>query len=203
MGTKERKEREKEQVKGQILEAARDFFFTHGYEATSIRNIAEKAEYSPGAIYLYFKDKDDIFHQLQQEGFQLLNSKMLVLLAVSDPFERLKAMGRIYMDFAHDYPDYYDLMFVIRAPMRALEEDQEWVEGRTAYHFLLQVISDCKANNRFKNHDQDAFAYYIWATMHGIITLGSHGRKNVVCDAQRENIEELAYKEFLLMLEKF
>jgi AcrR family transcriptional regulator len=201
MGTKERKEREKKQVRIQILEAARDLFFSRGYEATSIRNIAEKVEYSPGAIYLYFKDKDNIFQELQREGFHLLNANMRVLGAVGDSFERLKAMGRIYMNFAKEYPEYYELMFVIKAPMRALEEDQEWVEGRDAYHFLIQVIDDCKANNRFNNHNTEAFAYYIWATMHGIITLGSNDRKRVVCDIHRENIEELAYLEFIKMLE--
>lgn len=202
MGIKERKEREREQVKEQILNAARELFFAFGYEATSIRSIAEKIEYSPGAIYLHFKDKDSLFHELQREGFNLLTLQMQVLLAVSDPFERLKAMGRIYMQFAKDYPDYYDLMFVIRAPMQALEEDQEWVEGNSAYHLLIQVVKECQNNGYFKDSDTDTFSYYIWATMHGIITLGKHGRNKVVCEACRNHIEELSFVEFIKMLEK-
>jgi AcrR family transcriptional regulator len=202
MGIKERKERERELIKEQILDAARELFFANGYEATSIRSIAEKIEYSPGTIYLYFKDKDSIFHDLQREGFNLLNQQMQVLLAVSDPFERLKAMGRVYMQFAKEYTDYYDLMFVIRAPMKALEDDEEWQEGNTSYHFLNHVVKDCQNNGYFKDSDTETFSYYVWATMHGIITLGKHGRNKVVCEASRNFIEEHAFQEFVKMLEK-
>lgn len=202
MGIKERKEREREQIKKQILTAARELFFAYGYEATSMRSIAEKVEYSPGAIYLHFKDKDAIFHELQLEGFHLLNEKMAVLLAVSNPFERLKAMGKVYMQFAKEYPDYYDLMFVIKAPMQALEEDEEWQAGETAYHLLIHVIKECQNTGHFKDRDTEAFSYYVWATMHGIITLGKHGRNKVVCEASRNFIEEFAYEEFVAMLEK-
>jgi AcrR family transcriptional regulator len=202
MGTKERKEREREQLKEHILTAARELFFALGYEATSLRGIAEKVEYSPGTIYLHYKDKDAIFHDLQREGFSLLNQQMQVLLAVGDPFERLKAMGRVYMDFAKKYPDYYDLMFVIRAPMRALEEDEDWIEGQTAYHFLNYVVKECQAKGYFAGSDLETFSYYVWATMHGIITLGKHGRNKVLCEATRNYIEEHAFQEFVKQLEK-
>jgi AcrR family transcriptional regulator len=62
-----RKERQKEELRGKILEAAKALFIERGFEETSIRNIAEKIEYSPTTIYLYFKDKDDIFYSLHQE----------------------------------------------------------------------------------------------------------------------------------------
>ena len=55
MGVADRKEREKEEMKTKILEAAKKLFLDHGFEKTSIRNIAEEIEYSPGTIYLYFK----------------------------------------------------------------------------------------------------------------------------------------------------
>ena len=68
-----RKERQKEELRGKILQAAKELFMKKGFEDTSIRNIAEKIEYSPTTIYLYFKDKDDIFCELHKEGFILLN----------------------------------------------------------------------------------------------------------------------------------
>lgn len=67
-----RKQREKEEMRALILDAARKIFLEKGYEHTSIRNIAEKIEYSPGTIYLYFKEKDEIFHALHEEGFRRL-----------------------------------------------------------------------------------------------------------------------------------
>ncbi len=80
-----RKERQKEELRGKILEAAKALFIERGFEDTSIRNIAEKIEYSPTTIYLYFKDKDDIFYALHQEGFVLLNQYLRALQNVHGP----------------------------------------------------------------------------------------------------------------------
>ena len=57
MGVTERRERERQAVRQEILDAARALFIEEGYEKTSMRKIAEKIEYSPTTIYLYFKDK--------------------------------------------------------------------------------------------------------------------------------------------------
>ena len=90
-----RKERQKEELRTKILEVAKALFIERGFEETSIRNIAERIEYSPTTIYLHFKDKDDIFYALHQEGFILLNQYFRVLQNVEDPFERLKAITRL------------------------------------------------------------------------------------------------------------
>jgi len=60
MGLKERKERDKLEMKDRILQSAHQLFVEKGFEQVSIRNIAEAIEYSPATIYLYFKDKDEI-----------------------------------------------------------------------------------------------------------------------------------------------
>src|SRR5687768_14798661 len=97
-----RKERQKEELKAKILQAAKALFMEKGFEETSIRNIAEKIEYSPTTLYLYFKDKDEIFHALHTEGFTLLNQYFRPLIHVSDPFERLKAINKAYINFAKE-----------------------------------------------------------------------------------------------------
>jgi len=61
MGVKERREREKTETREIILDAARELFLAEGYEGVSMRKVAEKIEYSPTAIYIHFKDKDDLF----------------------------------------------------------------------------------------------------------------------------------------------
>src|ERR1700689_3029099 len=73
MGIKERHERDREAVERAILDAARDLFVAEGYANVSIRKIAERIEYSPAAIYVYFRSKDDIFFALAEEGFRLLS----------------------------------------------------------------------------------------------------------------------------------
>jgi AcrR family transcriptional regulator len=200
MGTRERKEREREELSGLILSAAREIFLEKGYEQTSIRNIADRIEYSPGTIYLYYKDKDSIFHALQQEGFGRFAQQMMVLQAVADPYERLKAMGKVYLRFAKENPDYYDLMFVIRAPMNVLDEQECWNEGQNSFNFLVSVVAECQQHGRFDCCDPEELAFVIWSTLHGMVTLDIRGRCRVVSDEKREDIEERGYKAFIHLL---
>ena len=202
MGTKERKLKEKEELRELILKAAREIFLEKGYDNTSIRNIADRIEYSPGTIYLYFKDKDSIFHALQTEGFQLMSKQMRVLQSVADPFERLTAMGRIYLSFANEYPDYYDLMFVIRAPMNVLEDEECWNEGQGSFNMLVNVVTDCFRVGRFKDHDPEELAYVIWSTVHGMATIAIRGRCRVISDEKRDNIDKMGFEAFNLLLSK-
>jgi AcrR family transcriptional regulator len=197
-----RKQREKEEMRELILHAAKNIFLEKGYAETSIRNIAEKIEYSPGTIYLYFKEKDDIFHALHQEGFRKLIGMMLPLQYVEDPFERLKAMGRMYMDFAKQNKDFYDLMFIMQAPMN-MEKDECWKEGDKALDHLKQVIRDCQATGRFEGRDVDYLSFIIWSAMHGMCALYCRER----CQAY-ENVDALTlmdegYKNLISMMAKF
>ena len=89
MGTKERQERERQQVRKAILDAARDLFVAEGYGNVSMRKVADRIEYSPAAIYSYFPSKDDIFFALAEEEFRLLaTSASATAQNVADPFER-------------------------------------------------------------------------------------------------------------------
>ena len=84
MGIKERQERDREAVRRAILDAARELFVTEGYQNVSIRKIAERIEYSPAAIYLYFPSKDDIFFALAEEGFRLLGDPSDLVAPATD-----------------------------------------------------------------------------------------------------------------------
>ena len=115
MGTKERRAREKEQLRRQILSAARELFVNEGYENVSMRKIANKIEYSPTTIYLYFKDKADLLDSAcQQTLLDLLNTLELLNRDKSDPVETLRKSGKAYVEFGLKYPQDYKLTFVVR-----------------------------------------------------------------------------------------
>ena len=84
MGITARKAKEKEDLKRAILDAARELFLEQGYDRTSMRMIAQRIAYSPTTIYIYFKDKDAIFHALHTEAFQLLGGRMAPLAHVAE-----------------------------------------------------------------------------------------------------------------------
>jgi AcrR family transcriptional regulator len=196
-----RKERQKEELRTKILVAARELFMAKGFEETSIRNIAEKIEYSPTTIYLYFKDKDDIFFALHQEGFALLNQYFKPLAHVADPFERLKAVNKAYITFALENGEFYDLMFIIRSPMKSItKDDSNWEEGKRAFGFLLQTITECVARGYFKGMDPEILAFTAWSVVHGISSLEIRNRCSVVSDL---NQKDLAMKASALVNEIF
>jgi AcrR family transcriptional regulator len=203
MATIQRRQKIKEDIRSSILAEAKRLFFEKGYDHASIRNIAEHIEYSVGTIYLHFKDKDSIFHALQGQGFALLLEKMQVLESVAHPFERLKAMGTVYLDFAKKNPEFYDLMFIIRAPMNCLEEDEGWQGGIKTFNYLMDIVKECQEIGQFLAHkDAETLAFTIWSAVHGIAALNIRGRGRVISEEKREDIDIKSYQDLLLMLSK-
>jgi AcrR family transcriptional regulator len=187
-----RKERQKEELRGKILHAAKELFMQKGFEDTSIRNIAEKIEYSPTTIYLYFKDKDDIFCELHREGFALLNQYFRPLAHVSDPYERLKAINKAYITFAMENGELYDLMFIINAPMKSIKKDEsDWEEGSRAFAFLVNTIQECISKGYFGGMQPEVLAFTVWSMVHGIASLEIRNRCSVV---ESLNEKDLARK---------
>lgn len=175
MGSRERREREREEVRDKILVAARDLFVREGYEAVTMRKIAQRIEYSPTAIYFHFKDKSEVMRELCDRDFAVLGRQLLEIEAIADPVERLRETGRSYVRFALAFPNHYRLMFMAPrpeiAPVDSVAERGNPEEG--AYAFLRATIADCLAAGRFPAapEDSDLLAQTLWAGMHGVVSL--------------------------------
>ncbi len=202
MSIASRKQKDKEDKRALILDAAREIFLEKGYSQTSLRNIADHIDYSPGTIYLYFKDKDEIFAALHEEGFRQMLVSMQPLNFVSDPFERLKALGRVYLEFAKNNSDYYDLMFVIRSPLKNVTEHEKWVVGHQTMEYLKSVIRDCQQVGYFKDKDVDYISFIIWSGVHGMASLYCHDRCLAYEDITGDELLEKGFTYFAEMLEK-
>src|SRR5438128_10701383 len=96
MGIIERREREREEIRRKILDAAHELFATEGYDHVTMRRIAEAIEYSPTTIYLHFKDKDELVHELCQEDFAKLLAELSRQKPPADPKDALVQPGRGY-----------------------------------------------------------------------------------------------------------
>lgn len=171
MGVTERKEREKLELRKQILDTAMKLFVEQGYDKTSIRNIAEQIEYSPGTIYLHFKDKADIFLELHTMAFEELFHALAGCVDIKDPLERLHWIGKTYLEFAIANPDLYDLMFILKEPMEAMHQDCEWKEGFKTYDLLRDTILDGIAQGVMKVKDPDVVCMIAWSQAHGLASL--------------------------------
>ena len=76
MGIQERKRREREQRRREIMNAARKVFSTNGFTKTTMEDIAREAELSPGTLYLYFKNKDELYASLSVKVLEHLYDKL-------------------------------------------------------------------------------------------------------------------------------
>ena len=111
MGVQERKAREKQELRQEILDAARELFVEQGYEAVSMRKIADRIEYSPTTIYLYFEDKAELFECLCGETFEKLIVE-LDKISPTDPVEGFRAGLRRYIEFGTAHPAHYRITFM-------------------------------------------------------------------------------------------
>lgn len=193
MGINERKEREKLEMRKLILEAAMQLFIEEGYENVSIRKIADKIEYSPSSIYNYFPDKGDIFYELHREGFNLFYERQLSIQHIKDPVEKLIAHGRIYIEFAKNYPEYYDLMFIARSPGCKIHENEKWDCGDRSFYLLIQNTQECKDAGYFAGQDTNSVAFFMWSLIHGVTSL--YLRRSLI-------LEKLNAKHFDELIEK-
>ena len=172
MGVKERRAREKEQLRRQILSAARELFVNEGYENVSMRKIADKIEYSPTTIYLYFKDKADLLDSVCKETLlNLLNTLELLKRDKSDPVEVLRKSGKAYVEFGLKYPQDYKLTFVVRPQFQKGLGLQEGSVGERVFDYLRAMVSECIRQERFRQVDVEITGQALWSAVHGVTLL--------------------------------
>jgi len=176
MGTKERREREKSETRDKILDAARELFANEGYEGVSMRRVAEKIEYSPTAIYVHFADKNELFRELCHQDYARLAEIFQSSVMSSDPIERLRQIGAIYIDFGIRYPNHYKFMFMTPHPGHELDDQDREMHGnpeKDAYAFLKWAVQQAIDAGCFRQEfcDADAVSQTLWAAVHGVISL--------------------------------
>ena len=175
MGTRERRDREKQQLRHKILAAARELFVAKGYEAVTMREIAKAIEYSPTAIYLHFRDKKTVMDALCDEDMRALAKRFGKVAAEPDPVERLRKAGHAYANFALRHPHHYRWMFLEPHPPHRYE-DSEVEHGnpdQDAYAFLRAAVTQAVADGRFRREldDPDLLSQLIWSAIHGLVAL--------------------------------
>jgi len=175
MGIAERRERERQQMRRQILDAARELFVAEGYDAVTMRRIAETIEYSATAIYSHFKDKDTLIRELCREDSTSLAQRFHAIAAEADPLERLRQIGMAYVDFGTTHPNHYRLMFMSSHPLDAADLMQigHGNPEEDGYAFLVATVAEAIAGGLLRADIQDPHlaAQAFWAGGHGVVAL--------------------------------
>jgi len=172
MGVQERRAREKKELRQEILDAARDMFVREGFENVSMRKIAEKIEYSPTTIYLYFHDKSDLLDCICEETFvRLIRKQAMLDQTVPDPVERLERGLRVYIDFGLKHPNHYKVTFMSQSIPNPELCRRSREMGQKAFGNLRGMLAECAEKHLIEIADLDATAQAVWAMVHGLTSL--------------------------------
>jgi AcrR family transcriptional regulator len=111
MGTAERRQREKDRRRKEIVTAAEKVFLAKGFEATTVDDIASAAELSKGTIYLYFESKEDLHDAIVMRGMDILSAMFQEAFdRGSSGLEKIRGIGQAYMKFFREQKDYFDAL---------------------------------------------------------------------------------------------
>jgi len=174
MGLRERRLRERLKRKKQILDAARALLFEKGLKATSISQIAKVAELGVGTIYFYYGSKEEIFAELQEEGLELLYTKIRQSHEDNDPpAVKLKNAALSLLQFSDGSKDYYDIINyfltapeVLLSPKLKLKVDRH---GGKIISFVGRVVEAGIESGCFTKVDPKRFTIMFWGTLQGLI----------------------------------
>ena len=136
----ERRQKEKEEIKLRILEAARKIAAKEGWHSLTIRKIAEEIEYTPPIVYEHFENKEDLIREIVYTGFNKLSKEFAAAReSETDPKKLIKVVSLIHWDFAFSNVELYQLMFSLERPTPSEEmtADLKLIEGA-----FLELIKD-------------------------------------------------------------
>jgi AcrR family transcriptional regulator len=191
MGTKERRDRERQELRQAILVASRDIAAREGWQSVSIRKVAERIEYSPPTIYEHFTSKEALLVELMREGFRLLMERVQASnAAAAVPEARIKAVALAYWEFAWDYPELYQVMHGLggvpfcfdaageRGGGAADMSDPEQFspEAKAVFQYTMDAIKDLVDGGEQDCEEREAAVHILWATLHGLVALTMAGR---------------------------
>ncbi|PUZ29944.1 transcriptional regulator, TetR family [Chitinophaga costaii] len=187
MGSVERKQRLKEDVRCKILEAGWNIVVEEGWPALSMRKIADAIEYTAPIIYGHFQSKDALLQEFTRKGHVLLSAKVKEARTSHDTLEKqLEAMWLAYWDFAFEQPAYYKLMYgvemgcceagIIDCPFTEMASKQ-----------VLDVITALIAASNHPEQDPERRFYTCWAILHGLISLNMVQKNRESCLSEEFN----------------
>jgi AcrR family transcriptional regulator len=171
MGSKQRRARQKEGLREEILDAARTLFVKEGYGSVSIRKIADKIEYAPGTIYLYFRDKAEILDTICEETFaKLLRKLQAIEHDTAAPLDKLRRGMRTYIQFGLENPNHYVLTFN-QAKVHSESKPVLETTGMKAFSCLRRDVQACIEAGELVSNDADELAQTLWAGIHGLTSV--------------------------------
>jgi AcrR family transcriptional regulator len=177
MGILERKEREKEHRKAEILQAAHDIFFEKGLLSATMDEIAEKAELSKGTLYIYYKSKEDLYLGVMMEGLRVLHDLFEQAIETKDPVPvRLKKLGEVYYQYFLEHKNYFRMFYYFQHPHFHKQVSPEMMQSCTTenqrlWKLILDLIDlGIREGDIRPNINSSEVGLILWTTTASLLT---------------------------------
>ncbi|MDV3134313.1 TetR/AcrR family transcriptional regulator [Mycobacterium sp. 29Ha] len=171
MAIDDRRERERAARRRLIVTTARRLAEDEGWDAVTTRRLSTEIEYSQPVLYKHFTGMEQIADAIAVEGFgELAEVIRVARRGAGAAAEALHTSARAYLDFARDNPAVYDAMFTRTTALRFAADDTppQLEAAFTELRHAVSLVTD--------EQDADALTEVLWATLHGLVTLGRTGR---------------------------
>lgn len=176
MGIQERKEREKERRRQQIMVAAKRVFSEKGFNKATMEDIAQEAELSPGTLYLYFKNKEELYASLSLRILQylLIRVEHVDSESEADPEQKVRAL----MDAMYDVYEFDPLIIINMFHLQSSEtlknlSPQLMTEiktlSRKSIEAIAKIFEEGIKAGKFVDHAPMTLADIFWALFSGVV----------------------------------
>ena len=191
MGIIERKARQKEEVRLSILQAAWTIVTEEGWQALSIRKIAEAIEYSVPVIYDHFANKEAILLELTKQGFRILNEALVeAKQSSSNPEKQIEALAQAYWNFAFQHKAHYQVMYGLGMP--SCETVSQISELGTFTALIMEPIKQLITNNNKSDADPFLKLHTFWSMLHGLISINMMNHRN-----DKNELNQMVIRDFI------
>jgi AcrR family transcriptional regulator len=166
--------------RGRAVAAATRLFAERGYRGVTLRSLAKELGVSPMTPYRYFENKEELFAMVRTAAFRrFADAQRDAVEGIEDPQDALRVLGRAYVGFALEQPDAYHIMFeLLQAPAGTYPKLE--AEQARAFSYLHGAVK-ASVEAGFLEGESLARAHYLWAQVHGLVSLHLAGKLVMGC----------------------
>jgi len=170
MGIIERRQRQKDDTKMRIVDAALKIGREHGWNALSMRRIGEIIEYSAPVVYEYFANKDALLIELIRIGYRKLIQQLKAIGNLHEnPVKQIETLWLVYWEFAFAEKEFYQLMFGIEINCACYKSKLS--EAKQPEILISNVIRMLITDQKNAEERVSELYYTSWSIVHGLISL--------------------------------
>ncbi|MBN1251419.1 MAG: TetR/AcrR family transcriptional regulator [Bacteroidales bacterium] len=173
MGIIERKLREKERRREEIVDSAEKLFFEKGFDSCTMDELAIVAELSKATLYVYFKSKTDILLEINKRAINKLKEYFEnAVINQKNGFEKVRALGKSYYEFTIEYPDYHKFITLFENYSSLENASKTFKNLIKLDKIMINSIKEGMQDGSIKDiYNPEALSKSLWAMLTGLLQM--------------------------------